>query len=68
MNAFSKDLIESLTEAVVHAQGKRTGVRVHVVKVPERSPAKNPAEVAKARRAGKPSARGRDPRGGAFRQ
>jgi hypothetical protein len=35
MNKFSKDLIESLTEAVEHAEGKPTGVRVHVVTVAE---------------------------------
>jgi putative transcriptional regulator len=35
MNRFSKDLIESLTDAVAHAQGKPNGVRVHVVEVPD---------------------------------
>ena len=35
MNRFSKDLIESLTDAVAHAQGKSNGVRVHVVEVPD---------------------------------
>lgn len=35
MNKFSKDLIESLTEACEHAEGKPTGVRVHVVEAPE---------------------------------
>ncbi|MGH7062308.1 MAG: hypothetical protein ACREFH_18100, partial [Stellaceae bacterium] len=35
MNKFSKDLIESLTEAREHAGGKPGGVRVHVVEVPD---------------------------------
>ena len=35
MNKFSKDLIESLTEACEHAEGKRGEVRVHVVEVPD---------------------------------
>ena len=35
MNKFSKDLIESLTEACEHAEGKRSEVRVHAVKVPD---------------------------------
>src|SRR5690242_16646122 len=35
MNKFSKELIESLTEAYEHAEGKPSGVRVHVVKVPD---------------------------------
>jgi putative transcriptional regulator len=35
MNKFSKDLIESLTEACEHAEGKPGGVRVHVVEVPD---------------------------------
>jgi putative transcriptional regulator len=35
MNKFSKELIESLTEACEHAEGKPIGVRVHVVEVPD---------------------------------
>ena len=35
MNKFSKELIESLTEACEHAEGKPGGVRVHVVEVPD---------------------------------
>jgi putative transcriptional regulator len=35
MNKFSKDLIESLTEAVTHAQGKPSAVRVTAVEVPD---------------------------------
>lgn len=35
MNKFSKDLVASLTEAVKHAEGKKTGTRVHVVEVPD---------------------------------
>jgi putative transcriptional regulator len=35
MNKFSKELIESLTEAVEHADGKPGAVRVHVVAVPD---------------------------------
>ena len=35
MNKFSKELIESLTEACEHAEGKRGEVRVHVVEVPD---------------------------------
>ena len=35
MNKFSKDLIESLTEACEHAEGKPGGVQVHVVEVPD---------------------------------
>jgi putative transcriptional regulator len=35
MNRFSKDLIESLTEAYEHAEGKPSEVRVHVVEVPD---------------------------------
>lgn len=32
---FGDELIESLNEAVAHARGKRTGARVHVVRVPD---------------------------------
>jgi putative transcriptional regulator len=35
MNRFSKELIESLTEACEHAEGKPDTVRVHVVEVPD---------------------------------
>lgn len=32
---FGDDLIESLNEALAHAQGKKTGACVHVVEVPD---------------------------------
>jgi putative transcriptional regulator len=35
MNKFSKELIESLTEACEHAEGKPSGVRAHTVEVPD---------------------------------
>jgi putative transcriptional regulator len=35
MNKFSKELIESLTEACEHAKGKPNEIRVHVVEVPD---------------------------------
>src|SRR5215472_2597110 len=35
MNKFSKELIESLTEAREHAEGKPGGVQVQVVEVPD---------------------------------
>jgi putative transcriptional regulator len=35
MNKFSKELIESLSEACKHAEGKPSWVRVHVVEVPD---------------------------------
>jgi hypothetical protein len=35
MNKFSKELIESLTEACEHAEGKPRGVRVHTIEVPD---------------------------------
>jgi putative transcriptional regulator len=35
MNKFSKELVESLTEACEHAEGKPSGVRVHTVEVPD---------------------------------
>jgi putative transcriptional regulator len=35
MNKFGKELIESMTEAVEHAEGKRQAARVHVVEVPD---------------------------------
>jgi hypothetical protein len=35
MNKFSKDLLESLTEACEHAKRRPSAVRVHVIKVPE---------------------------------
>jgi putative transcriptional regulator len=35
MNKFSKELIESLTEACEHAEGKPAGIRTHVVEVPD---------------------------------
>ena len=35
MNKFSKELIESLTEACEHAEGEPSEIRVHVVEVPD---------------------------------
>ena len=35
MNKFSSDLIKSMGEACAHAEGKRTGVRIHVFEVPD---------------------------------
>jgi putative transcriptional regulator len=35
MNKFSKELIESLTQACEHAEGEPGGVRVHTVEVPD---------------------------------
>jgi putative transcriptional regulator len=35
MNKFSKELIESMTEACKHAEGKPGKLRVHVVDVPD---------------------------------
>ncbi len=35
MNRFSKELIESLTEACEHAEGKPNAARVHLVEVPD---------------------------------
>ena len=32
---FGDDLIESLSDAVAHAHGKKTGARVHVIDVPD---------------------------------
>jgi putative transcriptional regulator len=35
MNKFSKDLVTSMGEACGHAEGKRSGVRVDVVEIPD---------------------------------
>ena len=35
MSKFSGDLIESLTEAVAHASGEKTGVRMQTVETPD---------------------------------
>jgi len=35
MNKFSRDLIQGMEEAAAFAEGKKTGVRVHVVEVPD---------------------------------
>jgi putative transcriptional regulator len=35
MRGAPKELIESLTEACEHAEGKPSGIRVHVVEVPD---------------------------------
>ncbi len=42
MNKFSKELIESLTDACEHAEDKPSAVRVHVVKVREPDPSNAP--------------------------
>ncbi|HVH78707.1 MAG TPA: NadS family protein [Stellaceae bacterium] len=35
MSRFGEDLIESLTEACEHAEGKPNGVRIQIVEVPD---------------------------------
>jgi putative transcriptional regulator len=35
MNRCSKELLDSMTEAAEHAEGKKRPVRVHVVEVPD---------------------------------
>jgi len=35
MSRFGKTLIESLTDAVAHARGEPSGVRVHAIEVPD---------------------------------
>ena len=35
MSKFGEDLIESLTDALAHARGEESGVRVHTVEVPD---------------------------------
>ena len=35
MTKFGNDLIESLTDAVAHAKGEKSGVIVHTVEVPD---------------------------------
>jgi putative transcriptional regulator len=35
VSKFADELIESLTDALAHAQGEKSGVRVHVVEVPD---------------------------------
>jgi putative transcriptional regulator len=35
MNKFSRDLIESLTDAVAHTLGKPSGVRTYIIEVPD---------------------------------
>jgi putative transcriptional regulator len=35
VSKFGKELIESLTEAVAHAEGRPSAVRVHIVEVPD---------------------------------
>jgi putative transcriptional regulator len=35
MSKFGKELLESMAEAVDHAEGKASNVRVHVVEVPD---------------------------------
>jgi putative transcriptional regulator len=35
MSKFADELIESLSEAVAHARGEKTGVRVHTVQLPD---------------------------------
>lgn len=35
MSKFGDELIESLTEAVAHARGKRSDVRAHTIEIPD---------------------------------
>ena len=35
MSKFGEELIESLTDALAHARGETSGVRVHTVEVPD---------------------------------
>jgi len=35
MSKFGAELIESLTDALAHASGEKSGVRVHTVEVPD---------------------------------
>jgi putative transcriptional regulator len=35
MSKFGDDLIESLTEAVAHESGEKTGIRVQAVEMPD---------------------------------
>ena len=35
MSKFGNELIESLANAIVHASGEKSGVRVHTVEVPD---------------------------------
>ena len=48
MNSFSRDLIESLTEACEHAEGNPKVVRVRVIQVPEISGGNDKVKVASA--------------------
>jgi putative transcriptional regulator len=35
MSKFGGELIESLTDALAHAEGRKSGVRVHTIEVPD---------------------------------
>jgi putative transcriptional regulator len=35
MNKFSRDLVRGMEEAVIFAEGKKAGARVHVIEVPD---------------------------------
>jgi putative transcriptional regulator len=35
MNKFSKELVESLSEAAAHAEGKKSAARIHVIDMPD---------------------------------
>jgi putative transcriptional regulator len=35
MSKFGAELIESLTDALAHAKGEKSGVRIHTVEVPD---------------------------------
>ena len=35
MSKFGDDLIESLTDALAHAEGRRSGAREHMIEVPD---------------------------------
>ncbi len=57
--SFADELIESMTEALDHAQGKKTGARVHVIDVPDVQSQRaqlNRSKREPVRRAIKPSA------------
>lgn len=35
MSRFGEELIESLSDALTHAEGRKSGVRVHTIEVPD---------------------------------
>ena len=58
MNKFSKELIESLTEACEHAEGKPRGVGARVIQVSEVSSGAVQGAVARTPRQTAPRRRG----------